>query len=87
MVELGSANIAPPPEMRRTTFTPCRSTPAGSTSLRSDWKLPMITAGESHSQTRSVGGRSPAATSAVITSSSAMCSAGDCGASWISCQS
>lgn len=83
----GSTNIAPPPEIRRTTSMPCRAAPSGSTSLRSDWKLPMITAGAPHSHTRSVGGRRPAATSAVSTSSRAMCSAGACGPSWMSCQS
>lgn len=87
MVLGGSTNMAPPPEMRRTTVTPCFAAPSGSTSLRSDWKLPMITAGEAHSQTRSVGARRPAATSAVRTSSSAMCSAGACGSVCTNCQS
>ncbi|MEU3609860.1 hypothetical protein AB0E83_31125, partial [Streptomyces sp. NPDC035033] len=32
-----------------------RTAPSGSTSFRSDWKLPMTTAGEAHSQTRRVG--------------------------------
>ena len=58
-----------------------------STSLRSDWKLPMTTAGADHSQIRSVGGRRPAATSRRSTSSIAMCSTGSCGPSRTSCQS
>lgn len=73
---MGSTNMAPPPEMRRTTVIPCFAAPPGSTSFRSDWKLPMTTAGEAHSQTRRVGARRPAATSVVSTSSSAMCRAG-----------
>src|SRR6476661_3952976 len=66
-----SMNIAPPPLMRRTTVIPCRLTPSGWTSLRTDWKLPMITDGSSQSQKRSVGLRRPAPTSSVRTSSSA----------------
>ena len=50
-----SMNIAPPPEMRRTTSNPNRLAFSGSTSFFSDWKLPMTTAGSSHSQMRSVG--------------------------------
>ena len=72
----GSMNIAPPPEIRRTTSMPCRAAPSGSTSLRTDWNEPMTTAGSSHSQMRSVGRRRPAATSRASTSSSAMCSTG-----------
>ena len=48
-------NIAPPPEMRRTTSKPYFSAFSGSTSFLTDWKLPMTTAGSSHSQMRSVG--------------------------------
>ena len=40
-----SMNIAPPPLIRRTTLMPCRATPSGSTSLRTDWKLPITTDG------------------------------------------
>ena len=79
MVFPGSTNIAPPPLIRRTTVMPSRLASAVSTSLRSDWKLPMTTAGADHSQIRSVGGRRPAATSRASTSSSAMCSAGSWG--------
>lgn len=86
MVSPGSANIAPPPLIRRTTVIPSRRPCPVSTSLRSDWKLPMMTAGAAHSQMRSVGGRRPAATSRASTSSIAMCSAGSWGASWMSCQ-
>lgn len=87
MVLMGSTNIAPPPEILRTTVIPCLAAPSGSTSLRSDWKLPMTTAGEAHSHTRRVGARRPAATSAVRTSSSAMCRAGACGPTCTNCQS
>ena len=76
MVLPGSMNIAPPPEMRRTTSMPCLAAPSGSTSLRTDWNEPMTTSGLSQSQNRSVGGRSPAATSRAMTSSSATCRAG-----------
>ena len=48
-------NIAPPPEMRRTTSKPYFSAFSGSTSFLTDWKLPITTAGSSHSQMRSVG--------------------------------
>ena len=61
MVSPGSANIAPPPLIRRTTVIPSRRAWPVLTSLRSDWKLPMMTAGAAHSQIRSVGGRRPAA--------------------------
>jgi hypothetical protein len=81
MVLAGSTNIAPPPLTRRTTMMPRRPASAISTSLRSDWKLPMTTAGADHSQIRSVGGRRRAATSLASTSSSAMCSAGSWGSS------
>ena len=37
-------NIAPPPEMRRTTWKPYFSAFSGSTSFLTDWKLPMTTA-------------------------------------------
>ncbi len=72
----GSMNIAPPPEMRRTMPIPCRAAASSSTSLRTDWNEPSTTSGESQSQNRSVGRRSPVATSRVITSSSATCIAG-----------
>jgi hypothetical protein len=52
----GSANVAPPPVIRRTTVTPSSRACSVSTSLRSDWKLPMFRAGAAHSQMRSVGG-------------------------------
>ncbi|CFP65313.1 Uncharacterised protein [Bordetella pertussis] len=87
MVLPGSTNIAPPPLTRRTTVTPWRRAPSGSTSFLSDWKRPMMTAGCDHSQMRSVGGRWPAPTSSVMAASSAMCSAGGSGPGWISCQS
>ena len=76
MVLPGSMNIAPPPETRRTTSMPCRCAPSGSTSLRTDWNEPMTTSGLSQSQKRSVGGRSPDATSRAMTSSRATCRAG-----------
>ena len=80
--------MAPPPEIRRTTSMPCRAAPSGSTSLRSDWKLPMITAGEAHSHTRSVGGRRPAATSCGEHLVEGHVQGGrTAGASWTSCQS
>ena len=79
-----SMNIAPPPEIRRTTVIPYRSAAARSTSLRSDWNDPMITAGSTHSQNRSVGPRRPAASSSVSTWSRAACSAGGSGPGWIS---
>jgi hypothetical protein len=66
-------NIAPPPLIRRTTETPWRATPSGSTSLRSDWKLPITTEGDSHSQNRRVGLRMPSPTSRVRISSIATC--------------
>ncbi|MCB5274876.1 hypothetical protein BJG92_02414 [Arthrobacter sp. SO5] len=66
-----SMNIAPPPLIRRTTLIPCRATPSGSSSLRTDWKLPITTDGSSQSQKRSVGLRRPAPTSSVSTSSRA----------------
>ncbi len=81
MVLPGSMNIAPPPEMRRTTVMPCRSAASASTSLRSDWKLPITTAGAPHSQILRVGLRVPAPTASAIAWSSAMCIAGDCGPS------
>src|SRR5512146_1631556 len=76
MVPAGSMNIAPPPLIRRTTVMPSRLASVRSTSLRSDWKLPMTTAGADHSQIRSVGGRRPAETSRARTCSRAMCSGG-----------
>ena len=86
MVLPGSMNIAPPPLIRRTTSIPWRCAAAMSTSLRSDWKRPITTAGLAHSQTRRVGPRRPAATSSVSTSSRAMCRAGACAGAWISSQ-
>jgi len=74
-------NIAPPPEIRRTTVMPCRAAPSASTSLRSDWNEPITTAGAPHSQIRSVGRRAPAPTASESTWSSAMCIAGDSGPS------
>lgn len=71
-----SMNMAPPPDTRRTTWTPYRSAASASTSLRSDWKEPITTAGFCHSQKRNVGPRRPAASSRASTSSSAACSAG-----------
>jgi hypothetical protein len=41
MVLPDSMNIAPPPLIRRTTVIPRRRAWPASTSLRSDWKLPM----------------------------------------------
>ena len=72
----GSMNMAPPPEMRRTTPIPWRAAPSGSISLRKLWKLPITTSGAFQSQNRNVGGRTPSATSLVITSSRATCMAG-----------
>ena len=66
-----SMNIAPPPLIRRTTLMPCRATPSGWSSLRTDWKLPITTDGSSQSQNRRVGLRRPAPTSSVRTSSRA----------------
>ena len=59
MVLPGSMNIAPPPEIRRTTSIPCLAAPSGSTSLRTLWNEPMTTSGRSQSQNRSVGAAPP----------------------------
>ena len=75
----GSINIAPPPLTRRKTPIPRAAASSRSTSLRRDWKDPMMTAFSFHSQKRSVGPRRPAPTSSVKTWSSAMCSAADSG--------
>lgn len=72
-----SMNMAPPPVMRRVSVTPSRWAASSSTSLRTDWKTPSTTAVVSHSQMRSVGGRRPAATSSLSTSSRAACSSGE----------
>ncbi len=74
-----SMNMAPPPEIRRTTCTPYWAAASSSTSLRSDWNDPMTTAGFSHSQKRRVGPRRPAASSRPSTSSRAACLAGSRG--------
>ncbi len=55
---------------------PYRAAASESTSLRTDWNDPITTKGESQSQKRNVGGRSPDATSRAMTSSSATCIAG-----------
>jgi hypothetical protein len=60
MVLPGSASIVPP-LIRRTIVVLSLRASSMSTSLPSDWKLPMTTAGVAHSQIRSVGGRRPAA--------------------------
>ena len=80
-------NIAPPPEMRRTTRKPYFSAFSGSTSFFTDWKLPMTTARSSHSQMRSVGLRVPSPTSWASTSSRARCMSGLSGPGCTSCQS
>ena len=61
MTEPASMNIAPPPLMRRTTSKPYFAAFSGSTSFFTDWKLPITTAGSSHSQMRRVGLRRPVA--------------------------
>ena len=82
-----SMNMAPPPVMRRVSVTPSRRAASRSTSLRTDWNTPSTTAVVSHSQMRSVGGRRPAATSRLSTSSSAACMAGETAGSWMICHS
>ncbi len=80
-------NIAPPPEMRRTTSKPYLAAFSASTSFFTDWKLPITTAGLFHSQMRSVGLRVPAPTSAESTSSIAICCTGASSGPRMSCHS
>ena len=86
-MEPASMNIAPPPEMRRTTGMPYAAAFSASTSFFTDWKLPITTAGSSHSQMRSVGARRPAPTSSASTWSSARCVTGLSGPGCTSSQS
>jgi hypothetical protein len=87
MTEPASMNIAPPPEMRRTTSNPYFCALSASTSFLRDWKLPITTAGSSHSQMRSVGLRRPEPTSSASTWSSAICTTGLNAGPWMSCHS
>ena len=87
MTDPASMNIAPPPEMRRTMSKPYFFALSRSTSFFTDWKLPITTAGFSHSQMRRVGLRRPAPTSSASTWSSAICTTGSRAGPMMSCQS
>ncbi len=87
MTEPASMNIAPPPEMRRTTSKPYFAAFSASTSFFTDWKLPITTAGLFHSQIRRVGLRRPAPTSSASTWSIAICTTGASSGPWMSCHS
>ena len=59
----GSMNMAPPPEIRRTTRMPCRCGASMSTSLRTDWNDPITTSELVPVPEPQHGRRRPAATS------------------------
>ena len=79
----GWTTIVPPPVHRRTTVNPKRSASSTCTSSGIDWNRPTTTAGDVHSQKRTLGGRVPAATSRAHCRSIAICSMGLRGRSWM----